>query len=206
MLHSRDSPSSQEALKASAVTGPCHHRWTFLATLFLVGNPPLGRLSLISSTAGSPPATTHPCAYPRGFSFPLLCSHMGVWGCMRAPLTTRLLLKARQATVSSSSCPPILRPTTAAFLAFLSMAAHSSRDFLNFFSINNTSESLAVAAPSTALSLPQQLCCTSGNLVSYKFCWFFISMADKGSTFSSFVIGTPMITLDKLTTSENYLS
>ena len=33
-----------------------------------------------------------------------------------------------------------------------------------------------------------------------------VSMATKGQTFNSFVSGTPMITLDKLTGSENYLS
>ena len=33
-----------------------------------------------------------------------------------------------------------------------------------------------------------------------------ISMAEKGQTFNSFVSGTPMITLDKLTGSENYKS
>ena len=32
------------------------------------------------------------------------------------------------------------------------------------------------------------------------------SMAEKGQTFNSFVSGTPMITLDKLTGSENYQS
>ena len=32
------------------------------------------------------------------------------------------------------------------------------------------------------------------------------SMAEKGQTFNSFVSGTPMITLDKLTGSENYRS
>ena len=31
-------------------------------------------------------------------------------------------------------------------------------------------------------------------------------MVDKGPTFSSFLYGTPMITLDKLTASENYQS
>ena len=31
-------------------------------------------------------------------------------------------------------------------------------------------------------------------------------MAEKGQTFNSFVSGTPMITLDKLTRSENYQS
>ena len=33
-----------------------------------------------------------------------------------------------------------------------------------------------------------------------------VSMAEKGRTFNSFVSGTPMITLDKLTRSENYRS
>ena len=33
-----------------------------------------------------------------------------------------------------------------------------------------------------------------------------VSMAKKGQTFNSFVSGTPMITLDKLTRSENYQS
>ena len=33
-----------------------------------------------------------------------------------------------------------------------------------------------------------------------------VSMAEKGQTFNSFVSGTPMITLDKLTRSENYQS
>ena len=33
-----------------------------------------------------------------------------------------------------------------------------------------------------------------------------VSMAEKGQTFNSFVSGTPMITLDKLTGSENYQS
>ena len=33
-----------------------------------------------------------------------------------------------------------------------------------------------------------------------------VSMAGKGQTFNSFVSGTPMITLDKLTVSENYQS
>ena len=33
-----------------------------------------------------------------------------------------------------------------------------------------------------------------------------VSMAAKGQTFNSFVFGTPMITLDKLTGRENYLS
>ena len=33
-----------------------------------------------------------------------------------------------------------------------------------------------------------------------------VSMDEKGQTFNSFVTGTPMITLDKLTGSENYLS
>ena len=31
-----------------------------------------------------------------------------------------------------------------------------------------------------------------------------VSMAEKGQTLNSFVFGTPMITLDKLTRSENY--
>ena len=34
----------------------------------------------------------------------------------------------------------------------------------------------------------------------------YVSMARKGETFNSFVFGTPMITLDKLTGSENYQS
>ena len=34
----------------------------------------------------------------------------------------------------------------------------------------------------------------------------YVSMPAKGQTFNSFVSGTPMITLDKLTGSENYLS
>ena len=33
-----------------------------------------------------------------------------------------------------------------------------------------------------------------------------IFMAEKGQTFNSFLSGTPMITLDKLTRSENYQS
>ena len=33
-----------------------------------------------------------------------------------------------------------------------------------------------------------------------------VSMAEKGQTFNSFVFGTPMITLDKLTGIENYQS
>ena len=33
-----------------------------------------------------------------------------------------------------------------------------------------------------------------------------VYMAEKGQTFNSFVSGTPMITLDKLTKSENYQS
>ena len=33
-----------------------------------------------------------------------------------------------------------------------------------------------------------------------------VSMVAKGQTFNSFVTGTPMITLDKLTGSENYQS
>ena len=33
-----------------------------------------------------------------------------------------------------------------------------------------------------------------------------VSMAEKRQTFNSFISGTPMITLDKLTESENYLS
>ena len=33
-----------------------------------------------------------------------------------------------------------------------------------------------------------------------------VSMAEKGQTFNYFVFGTPMITLDKLTKSENYQS
>ena len=33
-----------------------------------------------------------------------------------------------------------------------------------------------------------------------------VSMAEKGQTFNSFVFGTPIITLDKFTRSENYQS